>query len=154
MGGAGASGTPWVTGETRYATIERTAPGAESFIYAGDVLHGTELAQRIIEHIVHAQAAERALVLQMPGWDSRTPSTPAAVAVMRGNYFHILAVVDTWNVLPSPPPSLARFAKEIRWSYEGGDDVAIAAALGELSKTWWAEAADDVGTIEIGRAHV
>lgn len=91
-----------------------------------------------------------AFVMQMPGWTSRTPSKPVAVAVMKGQMWHILAAVDLWNAIVSPPPALARFAHGFEWWSTKQPDVdAIANALVDLSRAWWEMAPEALGVLDV-----
>jgi hypothetical protein len=113
------------------------------------MLHGLELAHTIIARLAAAKVADRALVLQMPGWSSRTPTVPFAVAVTRGPLFHILGAVEVWKVIVAPPPALARFAKPIEWNNQGADEAVVGDALVALAHAWWREAPEAVGAFDV-----
>lgn len=113
------------------------------------MLHGLDLAQRIVARLAAENAGERALVLQMPGWSSRTPTMPVAVAVTRGPLFHILGAVEVWKVIVAPPPALARFARPLEWTDEGADEAAASDALVSLAHAWWSEAPEAVGAFDV-----
>jgi hypothetical protein len=113
------------------------------------MLYGLELAQKIAARLTEANAGGRALVLQMPGWSSRTPTVPFAVAVTRGPLFHILCAVEVWKAIVAPPPALARFAKPLEWMNEGADEAAVGAALVALAHAWWSEAPEAVGAFDV-----
>ena len=113
------------------------------------MLHGLELAQKIVARLAEANVAERALVLQMPGWSSRTSTVPFAVAVTRGPLFHILGAVEVWKVIVAPPPTLARFARPIEWTDEGADETVVGDALVALARAWWSEAPEELGAFDV-----
>ncbi len=112
------------------------------------MLYGVELAKAI------AAQLEGVVVLQIPPWPSRTPTAPAALATVRGQAWHVLAVVDTWSMLVAPPPALAgRFARRCEWSRERPSDAAkLAERLRAFAASWWEERPDDVGAMDVAGA--
>lgn len=109
------------------------------------------LAQELMRRLV--TTSQQVLMLQLPAYAARTPARPVGIGVVRGSAWHILCAVDTWSVIVTPPPALAKYGRRWVWHEPGGAPIdALAVSLAALADDWWSKRPDAVGALDVAGA--
>lgn len=112
----------------------------------------TEIADQLARRLKAADCGDQVLCLQLPV-QLRSPSAPVAVCVTRGTRWHIVAMVDWWNVVVAAPPALPGAMRNVERHRRDDQDIpALADEIADVCRSWWSRCPEDVCVFDVAGA--